>query len=204
MKTLLSAMHTNIEKEQHTKLSGSYVLCLKRIFFTLPMLFLLCVISNCGSGTRGSKPLKQLVGTWKGSATVVNKAENLFTVTSGSFAVKHLSLVTIGFEHVYSAGVMQFGVPGVKTCKVSLKNDPSSNGYLLSFVIDSSALFENFPLQYLQGEGFVGRSTASIYGKQRVMSVSIKASGSGFIWSVSADEEEPAIKYEFDMEAASK
>lgn len=204
MKTLLGAVRTSTKKVQHTKFVGLYVLCLKRIFFILPMLFLLCVISNCGDGARSSKPLKQLAGKWEGSSTVINKEENLFTVTSGSFSINQLTPDTIGFEQVYSAGVMQFGVPGIKTCKVSLKNNPSSGNYLLSFVIDSFALLENFPLQYMQGEGFVGQSTVAIYGKQRVISASIKASGSGFIWSVSADENGPAIKYEFDMKNASK
>jgi len=174
---------------------------MKRTFFIALMSFVLCFTCNCkgGDGARGGEQLNQLVGTWNAASTIVDRAENFITATSGAISIKQLAPDTIGFELSIVAGVGQFGIPNNKACKVSLKHAPSSGKYLLNVATDSPPTLENFPLTYSQSDGYAGQSTVTVHGQPRVVTASIKASGSGYVWSVSADESGPALKYEFEM-----
>jgi len=158
-------------------------------------LLLLTVLGASGC-TRSSATLSQFVGTWNVTYSFFDSTG--IRVTSSKLTVKQPSadLVTFGELTSVVTGGGQFGVrTETKRFDVTLK-DAGGGNYVLDFKIDGKDIVANFPMSYSDSDGFNGRASTALDGKQRLVAASIKKDGQGFVWKISA-EGDPKAEYEF-------
>ena len=161
----------------------------------LSILLLLTVLGANGC-TKNSAALGQLVGTWNATYSLFDATG--IRVTSGKLTVKQPSADTVTFGESTSVvtGAGQFGVrTETKSFDVRLK-DAGGGNYVLDLKVDGKDIVTNFPLSYLESDGFSGRGATALDGKQRLVAASIKKDAQGFVWKISADGD-PKAEYEF-------
>ena len=161
----------------------------------LSLLLVLTVLGAVGC-TKSSAALSQFVGTWNATYSLFDSTG--IRVTSGKLTVKQPSADTVTFGESTSVvtGAGQFGVrTETKSFDVRLK-DAGGGNYVLDLKIDGKDIVTNFPLGYSDSDGFNGRSSTTLDGKQRTVAASIKKDGQGFVWKISADGD-PEVEYDF-------
>lgn len=170
---------------------------------TLLILIPLVALAAFGCSKRAQAGVGQFVGTWKTMYTILDSRGG--RVSSGSLTVKQPSsdTVTFGDSSSVVTGVGQFGVPNMQTKSFEVTLKQGASNYLLSLKIDGEGILTDFPLTYSDSDGFNGKGSVALEGKQTPVTASIKKAGAGYVWKISAEESGSKYLYEFEFKEKS-